>query len=350
MGMLRTWPYARPSLERTVVDPNLPVDQFFHVYVNSTADERIVLGDLLSLPRRAVYVERWGPQVVAAMQRDVPRTSICPRVHECAAATENPKTRIARSMLSRFRKCRLCWRALEEYVARHRDGVAYEVVMVTRLDLVYPPQPFDLGLVAAQLRQPRGRALFVPAGADMPMNDQVAIGDFESVRQYMDVYSHFVNSSIPLQADAVNNAMRSWYARLTIRRFWWQYWILRMNNVEYFQKYNASFYRSWFSISCWQKLNWQVPSSGLAHFANLNTTCTCDPSRLKARGGHVTAAQLSRVCNYEHGEYCDMAYWGGDGQGRRVCGMQGPPPGEPPIPPAESRGWRPHTKLGRGPS
>ena len=49
-----------------------------------------------------------------------------------------------------------------------------------------------------------------------------------------------------------------------VRRFWWQYWIVRSKDVAHLAAYPATFHLAFYSIACWQTLTFKQPAARLS--------------------------------------------------------------------------------------
>ncbi|KAH8070225.1 hypothetical protein JL720_11781 [Aureococcus anophagefferens] len=279
--------------QRTFLGPNGPMDLFFEVYAQDEAEVDLVASTILRLPRRRVHVERWGAPIMERLRTDH-RVTVCadaPRRHEKCVEADTKKGRSGdlKAMISKARKVELGWRMLEAHVAAGRGGVDYDACS-SRADLSYPPQPFDMARAAA------ADALLVPVGADMPLNDQLAVGRPRWLRAYATAYSHCASSgaaralygkAVPIGDHFCGKLERSLVPAIRsrvpddkFRRFWFQYWIVRGYQIPYFEEHHDFAYRTWGSPCCWQRLNWAQPAMSLSVLVDLNTTCLVDPNVL----------------------------------------------------------------------
>ena len=348
-GLARSFDATRPSLEQALLAPN-SVDLFFYISVfhaDSAAEARTIDTAVLTLPRRAVTVELWSAHVVKQMHRDHPRLRLCgeasskPLTEQCQqefdAARNQGRSGISLHVFSQWRKRALCWDMLTQHAATHSH--TYAAVVSTRLDLNYPPQPLRLDLVAAKANELG--AVLVPAGADLPrFNDQLAMGSTASMRPYMQAYqqcgrnAHGNRSVVDLRQDCTDNLALAALAHghVNIRRFWYQYWIVRdnPNELDYYKRFRETFYIGWYSSACWQRLTFSIPGKvSVKTFVHLNTTCTCNPFSLDDYGmegqAYVTNANLGELrqfCNFG-GDLCSKCEF------KSICKLnQGPPPSE----------------------
>ena len=393
-GQVRTFTETRPSLERALLASN-SVDLFFHVFLpggqpwhdsDADADARCIARSVLTLPHRAVTVERWSSAIVEQMHRDRPALRLC---GECAHQHGLPRSKCpttswtqngsskrtlaarcetalddARSTggsgvplhaVSQWRKRALCWDMMLRHSAAHSH--TYAAVVSTRLDLHYPPQPLSLDLVSA--RSSELNAVLVPAGADLPnFNDQLAMGNAAAMRPYLQAYQQCGAETLTngdgrrpqvLHSAAPSAAQQSWallescadnltltvLARSTVslRRFWYQYWIVRQDHLLYYAANRETFHKGFYSIACWQRLVWRYPARRVnaKTFVHLNTSCTCDPGSLdgvetgfswREQDAHATLEELRQFCNYE-GDRCNKCEY------PSLCRTdRGKPPGE----------------------
>ncbi|KAH8046275.1 hypothetical protein JL722_13748 [Aureococcus anophagefferens] len=326
-GMVRTWSMSRKMFQRTFLGPNGPMDLFFEVYAQDEAEVDLVASTILRLPRRRVHVERWGAPIMERLRTD----------HRVTVE--------------------LGWRMLEAHVAAGRGGVDYDAVLLARTDLSYPPQPFDMARAAA------ADALLIPVGADMPFNDQLAVGRPRWLRAYATAYSHCASSgaaralygkAVPIGDHFCGKLERSLVPAIRsrvpddkFRRFWFQYWIVRGYQIPYFEEHHDFAYRTWGSPCCWQRLNWAQPAMSLSVLVDLNTTCLVDPNVLGKhdknsvrwpQGGSVDLLK----CRFA-GSYCDFKKYPSsckDAKGRRrarTTTSRGAPPPRARRRPARSR-------------
>ena len=242
-------------------------------------------------------------------------------------------------VLSKARMNEVAWVLMKNYVAIGRGGSNYDLVVTTRMDLSYPPQPLDLQLAF------KIDALLIPAGGDLPViNDQFALGRPRWLESYMTHYSlcrHRIAATTS-NSDLVNHPcasgssiIRSIQAHVpskNFRRFWWQYWIIRLSHRDYFERYNETAYRTFASPCCWQSLNWKHPNPSTDVLVDLNTVCTVNPtkfirSRISPRRSTPSVEQLK--CRYID-SFCEK------GRLKSTCSVEhGPPPGPPMLTPGE---------------
>ncbi|KAH8072336.1 hypothetical protein JL721_3602 [Aureococcus anophagefferens] len=362
-GMVRTWRMSRKMFQRTFLGPNGPMDLFFEVYAQDEAEVDLVASTILRLPRRRVHVERWGAPIMERLRTDH-RVTVCadaPRRHEKCVEADTKKGRSGdlKAMISKARKVELGWRMLEAHVAADRGGVDYDAVLLARTDLSYPPQPFDMARAAA------ADALLIPAGADMPLNDQFAVGRPRWLRAYATAYSYCIESAaaralygkaVPIGDHFCGKLERSLVPAIRsrvpddkFRRFWFQYWIVRGYQIPYFEEHHDFAYRTWGSPCCWQRLNWAQPAMSLNVLVDLNTTCLVDPNVLGKHGKKSVRWPRGRSvdllkCRFA-GSYCDFKKYPSsckDGKG--------PPPGPRYYLPEElpSASTRPRGKRATG--
>ena len=337
-GMVRTWSISRKMFQRTFLGSNSPMDLFFEVYAQDETEVDLIASMILRLPRRSGHVERWGAPIMDRLRTDH-RVTVCadtPRAHAVCVEADARKVEIPARMISKARKVELGWRMMQAHVAAHRGGQDYDAVLLARTDLSYPPQPFDMAKAAAV------DALLIPAGADMPLNDQLAVGRSRWLEAYATAYSHCAASSaaralygkaIPIVNHPCGKLERSLVPAIRsrvpdehFRRFWFQYWIVRSNQIDYFEEHNAFVYRTWASPCCWQRLNWAQPSMSLEVLVDLNTTCLVHPRNIFKhdknsvrwpKGGSVDLLK----CRYAGG-YCNVKKY------PSTCkDAKGPPPG-----------------------
>ena len=334
-GALRTFETCLPSLERTVLLPNAPVDVFFWLTISERGpaaldDVSVVRRRVLTMPRHNVHLEQWGPGTVAHM------SSLYPEVGQFCSLSQSKcdHVRTAGSskplnMLSSWRKKSLAWAAVSHFVASTRQGAWYASVFYARPDLVYPIEPLDLDLVARVSEQ--HHAALLPAAAEFDngqvFNDQIVLGTAAAVASYMDGFQLCMKNpmQLPLNSARMHPCATTLPGRdaiaaanFQLRRFWWQYWILRPENVVYYNTYPLTFHHSWFSTACWQTPMWFFPARDFSAFIHLNTTCTCNVETLSNRRPGVTLAELKHVCHYTH-DYC------GKRSGHTPCNMEKPP-------------------------
>lgn len=341
-GMVRTWPVARKMFQRTFLGGNSPMDLFFEIYAQDEVHVDLIASTVLRLPRRRVHVERFGAPVMDQLRQDH-RMNVCtikPKTHKiCVEADTRPPKRlkINLALLSKSRKIELGWRMMQAHVAADRGGVEYDAVLIARMDMGYPPQPFDMAKAAA------ADALLIPAGADMPINDQLAVGRPKWLEAYATAYSYCATSAVAKRMYDKNLAVISHpCSRLSaslvpairnrvpdehFRRFWFQMWILRGDQLNYFEQHNNFVYRTFNSPCCWQHLNWEQPSRSLSVLVDLNTTCQVNPSELAK---HDTKSSVpwpkgSSIdllkCRYA-GSFCNFKKY------KSSCKtLKGPPPG-----------------------
>ena len=143
-------------------------------------------------------------------------------------------------------------------------------------------------------------ALLIPAGADMPLNDQFAVGRPRWLGAYATAYSYCIESAaaralygkaVPIGDHLCGKlecslvpAIRNRVPDDKFRRFWFQYWIVRGFQIGYFEAHHDFAYRTWGSPCCWQRLNWAQPATSLSVLVDLNTTCLVDPNVLSKHG------------------------------------------------------------------
>ena len=345
-GLVRTFGHVRDSFEHTLFQHN-SVDVFFHVFVgdisrgstfpdasNGSPEARTIARSVLTLPRRAVAVERWAAPVLESMDKTVPRLRLCGVNASCRSAFASRYDQGASGtvlhVVSQWRKRSLCHDMLTQHEQRHKH--TYAAVVAARLDLHLPPRPLDLDRVAAV--SSRLHAVLVPAGADMPVfNDQVALGSRRAMKPYLQAYQWCAEQkSMPeSQLRATCGGSKVLLAALErsgvgVRRFWWQYWIVRSKDVAHLAAYPATFHLAFYSIACWQTLTFKQPAARLnaSVFVHLNTSCSCDPASLEGYPGNGalgTLGELRQWCDYE-GDFCGRCAY------PSVCKTdRGPPPG-----------------------
>lgn len=195
----------------------------------------------------------------------------------------------------------------------------------------------------------------------MPINDQLAMGRPDVMEGYMTVFEYCRDRLIKedKRAEVKQTPLEKHYCAYeggleksiygsivganpgedllqhqkdVLRRFWFQYWILRENEAWYFEKYPRTAWRSWYSISCWEHLNFKSRPRGLEHgsLVWMNTTCSCMPEHLRnqgkyAKGGYVdliAGPELKLVCNHDGNDYCNRNKYP-----TQVCKIGPPPPG-----------------------
>lgn len=346
MGQVRTWATGRKMFHRTLFNPNRPVDLFFTLYANSDEDIQLIKELVIPMPNRRLHVKHWGLPIVNKMQKEH-NVRICnnaPRPHEVCTMKDttwgNQRTHSKNlHVLSKARMNEVAWFLMKNYVAIGRGGSNYDLVVTTRMDLSYPPQPLDLQLAF------KIDALLIPAGGDLPViNDQFALGRPRWLEAYMTHYSlcrHRIAATTS-NSDLVNHPcasgssiIRSIQAHVpnkNFRRFWWQYWIIRLSQRDYFERYNETAYRTFASPCCWQSLNWKHPNPSTDVLVDLNTVCTVNPtkfisSRISPRRSTPSVEQLK--CRYID-SFCEKRRL------KSTCSVEhGPPPGPPMLTPGE---------------
>lgn len=332
-GAVRTFETCLPSLERTVLSPNAPVDVFFWLTISQPGPNAInetlaVRRSILTMPRRSLHIEQWGPGLVSNIGNDVPavrRLCTGSAVQRCSDVRHGGSSQPLNLLVS-WRKKALAWEVISHFVASGRQGLPYTAIFFARPDLSYPIEPLDLGLVGRVSTQ--HHAVLMPAAADFEanvINDQLAMGSPSAMESYLSAYRTCAKHDTQVSLRASHpcaTTMAGWHAiqagGFLLRRFWWQYWIVRPENVAYYVQHPHTFHLSWHSTACWQKPMWHFPTKDLSAFVNLNTTCTCSVDGLATRRPAVTLERLKSFCHYTQ-DYCSKQ------QGHRPCDMRVPP-------------------------
>lgn len=318
-GLLRTWERALPSLERAVLAPNAPIDAFLRFSVESRDDVGAVERTLARLARRSLTVATFNRDTMNAMSVElgVP----CTRHRAACVGDEYVHRHSAESkgILNNYRSRLLAWTELEAF-SRLRNAT-YDAVVVTRPDIAWPLEPLSLAAVAAHA--PR---LLIPASIDFPLNDQLALGPQETLADYAAAYDTCQRwpprrgpgvEPLCLTDHPCGKHQRGLEAAIAphldpkaasaLRRFWFEYYILRDRHLKAYATDNATWTKSHNPIACWGMLSWNLPQASPHVLVNVNTTCSCNPPLLahydKGRV-KLPLAKLKAHCNYDGTSRC----------------------------------------------
>ncbi|CAH0367083.1 unnamed protein product [Pelagomonas calceolata] len=315
VGLLRTWGYSLPSLERCVLTPNAPVDVFARLSVDLDVDYDVIKKTLATIQRREVVVAHFNLPTLSAIASEIgaPCTS---QKRECVPSNvARHKSAESKGILNNYRSRFLAFAALEAHAQRRNQ--TYDAVVLTRPDIAFPHEPLFLNLVANQ--HPH---LLIPASIDVPLNDQFALGSQVALRHYASAYAHcswwpskpgitILTHPCGFRQAGLRKAIKSHLEPErpeALRRFWFEYYILRETQLRSYKQAPDTWTKAHNPIVCRGELSWRMPTASAASLVNLNTTCSCDPASLpgvKRRRGIVMQSEvLFRYCNYDGVDYC----------------------------------------------